>query len=81
MKRIAILLAAMALLVGCGGVGDFLRGYGKARSSALAAYDTAAMTPDTIRAIERSRFMASARRFSPACRIWRPPARPPSATG
>ncbi len=46
MKRIAVLLAAMALLAGCGGVGDFLRGYGKARSSALAAYDTAAMTPE-----------------------------------
>jgi mono/diheme cytochrome c family protein len=46
--RGAWIAALLVLLAGCAmsGVGDFLRGYGKARSTALAAYDTAAMTPE-----------------------------------
>lgn len=47
LRRILI-AAAVLLLAGCAmsGVHDFLRGYGKARSSALAAYDVAAMSPE-----------------------------------
>lgn len=44
MKRVG-LLALLALLVACAGVSDFFRGYGRARSQALAGYDMAALAP------------------------------------
>lgn len=46
MKRALVLLASLTFLVAaCAGARDFFRGYGKAQSSALAAYDLAALTP------------------------------------
>lgn len=45
MKRRYWIALFLLFAAGCAGVGDFFRGYGKARSDALAAYDLDAMTP------------------------------------
>lgn len=45
MKRVSIAIAALLLLAACAGARDFFRGYGKAQSSALAAYDLPSLTP------------------------------------